>query len=248
MIGDPEIILPEWPAPPTVRAAATTRLGGISEPPFDSLNLGVRTGDRLDHVDENRRRLADALNLPEQPRWLHQVHGRRAIPAAGADRDAVEADAAWTAEPGVVCAIQTADCLPVLLCDDRGERVAVAHAGWRGLASGVLEAAVQALNVPGENLMAWLGPAIGPSAFEVGDEVRQAFLQADPGAGVAFEPSTGGRWLADLYSLARRRLAAAGVSHVHGGGWCTFSDAGRFYSYRRDRRTGRMASLIWLEA
>lgn len=238
-------IIPEWPAPSRVRAVATTRLGGVSRPPFDTLNLGAHVGDDPQAVAANRARLAAALALPEAPRWLDQVHGS-AVAEAGGVVSRCEADASHTAAPGVVCAVLTADCLPVLLCDRAGTRVAAAHGGWRGLAGGVLEAAVAAMGVPGQDLLAWLGPAIGPGAFEVGGEVREAFLAADPGAEGAFRPSAGGRWLADLYELARRRLARCGVSGVYGGGFCTYRDRERFYSYRRDGRTGRMASLIWL--
>lgn len=241
------LLHPQWPAAERVHAASTTRLGGVSSPPFQSLNLGARTADHPDAVAENRRRLRHALALPEEPRWLAQVHGTRVVAAEQVDRDITEADAAVSQQAGTVCAVLTADCLPVLLCDHAGTAVAAAHAGWRGLAAGVLEATVAAMDRPGKELLAWLGPAIGPAAFEVGDEVREAFLAADPGAGGAFRPSPEGRWLADLYTLARRRLTACGVRQVHGGGFCTFTDAKRFHSYRRDGASGRMASLIWLE-
>lgn len=243
-----ELIRPDWPAPDNIRAAVTTRLGGVSVPPFDGLNLGLRTGDAAAAVDENRRRLAAALDLPEPPRWLRQVHGTTAAYAGHVERDRTEADAAWTDRPGQVCVVQSADCLPVLFCGRDGRSVAVAHAGWRGLAAGVLERTAETLRQPGERLLAWLGPAIGADTFEVGAEVRQAFLDADPGAGAAFRPSPTGRWMADLYELARRRLRAVGVGWIGGGGFCTFTDQWRFYSYRRDRETGRMASLIWLDS
>ncbi len=235
-----ELITPDWPAPTGVWALTTTRLGGVSPAPYDSLNLGDHVGDAPQAVAENRRILREVL--PSEPRWLSQVHGCSVADAG--ESGPCEADAAIALEPGRVCAVLTADCLPVLLCDKAGTRVAAVHAGWRGLADGVLEATVA--RMAGDELMAWLGPAIGPDAFEVGDEVREAFLERDPGAEAAFQPSPQGRWLADLYTLARRRLAAAGVGAVYGGGLCTYTDSERFYSYRRDGVTGRIASLIWL--
>lgn len=238
----PSWIAPDWPAPPNVRAVTTTRLGGVSAPPFSSLNLAGHVGDDPAAVAENRARLARAADLPAEPRWLNQVHGCRVV-EAGEVAAGCEADAAATDRAGVVCAVLTADCLPVLLCNAAGTRVAAAHAGWRGLAGGVLEAAVAGFG--GGEVLAWLGPAIGPDAFEVGPEVRAAFVGADPAAAAAFRPGRDDRFLADLYALARRRLAAAGVSAVHGGGLCTYHEANRFYSYRRDGQTGRMASLIW---
>lgn len=244
---EPEFILPDWPAPTCVRACTTTRAGGVSDDAFASFNLGDHVGDRPDHVNENRTRLRRYLDLPCEPSWLRQVHGAGVV-AARRSGLAGEGDGSVATRPGVVCAVLTADCLPVLLCNVDGERVAALHAGWRGLAAGVLEAGVKALGVPPRDILAWLGPAIGPDAFEVGGEVRQIFLKADPQAGEAFRPSANGRWLADLYRLARQRLGAAGVRAVSGGGWCTYSDRQRFYSYRRQAVTGRMASLIWLES
>lgn len=241
----PGVMLPQWPAPARVRACTTTRSGGSSAPPFDSANFALDTGDDDAAVRNNRARLQEALRLPEPPRWLRQVHGTRVVDAARAAPGS-EADACVSTTPGRVCALLTADCVPVLLCDRAGTCVGAAHAGWRGLAAGVLENAVRAMHAPPGALLAWLGPGIGPAAFEVGEEVRAAFLAADPGAGEAFAPSAGGRWLADLYRLARRRLAAAGVYEVHGGEHCTYSDPARFFSYRRDGVTGRMATLIWL--
>ena len=239
-------LIPDWPAPTAVRAVVTTRCHGVSRAPYASLNLGARTGDRPDHVAENRRRLRAGLNLPEEPRWLCQVHGVRVVAGEVVTRDATRADAVWTAHTGIVCAIQTADCLPVFLCDRHARRVALVHAGWRGLAAGVIEAAHTALGVPGERLMAWLGPAIGAQAFEVGDEVRRALVGRDTHHAAAFRSGGRNRWLADLYLLARYRLRSCGIEHVYGGGFCTATEAQRFYSYRRDGRTGRMASLIWL--
>lgn len=238
----------EWPAPANVRAVTTTRGGlGVSLPPFDRFNLADHVGDDPAAVAANRARLVSVLHLPTEPVWLEQVHG------AGVARLPVavtkpQADAAVTTTPGVVCAVLTADCLPVLFCDRDGTKVAAAHAGWRGLAGGVLEATVAAMDVPPQDVLAWLGPAIGSRTFEVGEEVRAAFTADDPAASSAFTPTRPGHWRADLYTLARRRLARIGVEAVFGGGHCTFEESQRFYSYRRDGRTGRMASLIWLTA
>ncbi len=238
---------PDWPAPAAVRACATTRAGGVSAVPYATLNLGAHVGDEPRHVAENRRRLRAALCLPGEPLWLDQVHGTRVVDAAAQPPGCV-ADASFTRQRGVVCAVLTADCLPVLLCDVRGTVVAAVHAGWRGLLAGVIENTVQALQCPGAELLAWLGPAIGPDVFEVGAEVRAAFVAEDAGAAAAFRPSPAGRWLADIYQLARRRLARMQLSAVYGGDECSVSGATRFYSYRRDGVTGRMASLIWLDS
>ncbi|APZ42901.1 peptidoglycan editing factor PgeF [Acidihalobacter ferrooxydans] len=238
---------PDWPASTPVRAWCTTRVGGVSVGPYASLNLGSHVGDDPAAVAENRQRLCANGGLPAAPVWLNQVHGIKVARIDAHTASGVDADASMTRVPGAVCAVLTADCLPVLFCDRAGTRVAAAHAGWRGLAAGVLEAAVTALATPPENLLVWLGPAIGPDAFEVGEEVRAAFVAHDAAAATAFSASPDGRWLADLYALARLRLAAVGVDAVHGGGWCTYTDAARFYSYRRDGVTGRMASLVWLE-
>ncbi len=240
------LIRPDWPAPPRVQAISTTRMGGVSRGVYASLNLGAHVGDDPQAVAENRQLLAQELALPSQPAWLNQVHGctvARADPVL----DCVDADALVTAEPGRVCSIMTADCLPLLFCDTRGERVAAAHAGWRGLLNGVIEATVESMAVPGSGLMAWLGPAIGPDAFEVGAEVRAAFVAEDPAAQSAFRPSSRGRWLADIYALARLRLARLGVHSMHGGNFCTLKDSERFFSFRRDGTTGRMATMIWIQ-
>lgn len=230
----------------------TTRDGGVSLGSYQSLNVGAN-GDDPAHTAENRRRLRAALDLPGEPVWLRQVHGAGVVDAARVAAGAApEADASFTTVPGVVCAVQAADCLPVLFCDDAGTVVAAAHAGWRGLAAGVLEATVRALPVKPAALMAWLGAAIGPHSFEVGVEVRQAFVTADPAAAAAFvsRPETSearhSKYLADLYRLARLRLAAAGVIRVSGGGLDTLHEPTRFFSYRRDGRCGRMAALVWL--
>lgn len=235
-------LTPDWPAPASVRACVTTREGGVSEAPFDSLNLGDHVDDRPEAVAENRRRLTDHFSI--KPAWLQQVHG---IAVALADPGLVAtADASWTATPGIACAAMTADCLPALFCNRAGTRVAAAHAGWRGLAAGVLEATLDTLDVPAEDVLVWLGPAIGPKAFEVGPEVREIFINQLPEAAEAFLPSdNAGKFMADIYMLARLRLAERGVTAVYGGGFCTVTDP-RFFSYRRASRTGRFASLVWL--
>lgn len=237
----PMLLRPDWPASARVRACTTTRAGGVSRGAFDSLNLAEHVGDDPAHVAENRRRLRQRLNLPDEPLWLRQVHSSDVLCGRGGC-----ADASVACAPGKVCAVLTADCLPVLLCDRQGTAVAAAHAGWRGLLAGVIEATVARMERPPDELIAWLGPAIGPQAFEVGDEVRAAFAAHAGEATRAFVPSPAGRWLADIYALARMRLARAGVVSIYGGGLCTMQDAARFYSYRRDHMTGRMASLIWL--
>ncbi len=242
-----EFIVPKWPASPRVHAASTTRGGGISIGRYASLNLGEHVGDVATAVAENRRRVRDALHLPAEPYWLQQVHGTRTV-AAHIDTAPIEADAAWTDRPNVVCAVLPADCLPVLLCDRAGTRVAVAHAGWRGLAAGVIEAACAAGGFNGKDTLAWLGPAIGPEHFAVGAEVREEFVAWNAGAAAAFHSNAQGRWHADLYQLARQRLAALGIAAVYGGDGCTASDVVRLYSYRRNGITGRMATLIWLSA
>jgi YfiH family protein len=247
-----EWIKPDWPAPSSVRALSTQRGGGVSGHPFESLNLGSHVGDVPAAVEENRRRLRQAAGLPAEPAWLRQVHGTQV-----ADLDRLDggdlagampsADAAITRRPGRICAILTADCLPVLLASETGDAVGAAHAGWRGLAAGVLEAAVAALRVEPRCLLAWLGPAIGPGHFEVGPEVREAFVRGDPGAEAAFAVNARGRFMADLPALARSRLARLGIARVYGGHDCTFEQRDQYFSHRRDGKTGRQATLIWLE-
>ncbi|MCM2307802.1 MAG: peptidoglycan editing factor PgeF [Sulfuritalea sp.] len=237
-------IFPDWPAPPGVRALATTRRGGVSRAPWDSFNLGDHVGDEPQAVAANRALLR--RELPAEPVWLRQVHGTRCVDAATA-LPRIEADASFTRQRGVVCAVLTADCLPVLLCDDQATVVAIAHAGWRGLAAGVIEATVGAMAAPAERLMAWLGPAIGPQAFEVGGEVREIFVADDPQAAGAFVATDKGKWLCDIRRLARQRLDALGIRRIASANSCTLGDADNFFSYRRDGVTGRMASLIWLE-
>jgi YfiH family protein len=238
-------LIPDWPAPANVHALTTTRLGGVSPTPFDSFNLADHVGNSPECVTANRMLLVEQLNLPAEPYWLTQVHGN-AVVHARSDTVLPEADASFARETGVVCAALTADCLPVLFSDVAGQSVAAAHAGWRGLAAGVLEATLTSIADSATEVMAWLGPAIGPTAFEVGDDVRLAFLEQDAKAASCFKPLAGGKWLADIYALARMRLKAAGLQQIYGGGYCTFEDKERFYSYRRDGVTGRMASLIWL--
>jgi YfiH family protein len=242
----PDVIRPDWPAPANVRAAATTRAGGVSAGAWSSLNLATHVGDDPAAVAGNRRRLRAALALPSEPRWLEQVHGTT-VALAEADEGTPMADAMIATRPGVVCAVLTADCLPVLFCDESGSRIAAAHAGWRGLAAGVLEATVDALAKGGASpggLIAWIGPSISGPAYEVGMEVRAAFSAEEQAVG--FIPNPLGRWQLDLARLARYRLAAAGVVAVHGGALCTASDPERLFSYRRDGACGRSATLIWL--
>jgi polyphenol oxidase len=244
----PEVLVPEWRVPQAVRAAFTLRTGGVSAAPFDSLNLGAHVGDTPGAVAENRRRVRACLGLPAEPAWLEQVHGTGVADLdARSEGTGASADAVITRRPGRVCAVQVADCMPVLLAARDASAVAVAHAGWRGLAAGVLEATVARLGVAAGELVAWLGPAISARHFEIGGEVRAALLAADPGAGAAFVQNARGRWQCDLVALARRRLCALGVTEVSGGAWCTYADPTRFFSFRRDGRCGRMAALIWLQ-
>ncbi|WP_226067708.1 purine nucleoside phosphorylase YfiH [Dickeya zeae] len=239
------MLIPDWPAPARVRACSTTRLGGVSNAPYDSLNLGNHVGDSPLHFQDNRQRLLATAGLPVMPHWLQQVHGTQVINLDLVSSDSLTGDAAYTTRQDRVCAVMTADCLPVLFCSANGDEVAAAHAGWRGLQAGVLEETLRHFRSRPADILAWMGPAIGPQQFEVGGEVREAFLQVDPTADCAFVPRNG-KFLADIYQLARLRLAAAGVTQVFGGEYCTVSDSGRFFSYRRDGMTGRMATLIWL--
>jgi YfiH family protein len=242
-LSDADLLLPDWPAHAAVRAIVTTRAGGVSPPPYDSLNLGIAVGDDPESVRENRARLR--ARLPAEPRWLRQVHGNRVVDAATVTT-LVEADGSFTTQPGVVCVVQMADCMPVLLADHAGTRVAAAHAGWRGLSGDILGNAVRALDTDPAALIAWMGPAIGPTAFEVGDDVRDAYVGHAEEAAAAFVPHGPGKWLADLFVLARQRLASLAVGSIHGGGLCTVGDSRRFFSHRRDRVSGRMAAAIWL--
>lgn len=257
-LPQPARLEPDWPAPPGVRALITLRSGGVSTGPYGAadgrggLNLGAACGDAAAAVSANRARLT--RELPSAPRWLRQVHGARVVDAARVGKEPVEADAAWTDRPGVVAAIQMADCLPVLLADACGRCVGVAHAGWRGLAAGVIQATARAMRAgigdPAAPLLAYLGPAIGPDHFEVGREVVVAVQDGLPGVSLqhAFVARGEGKFLADLYALARLALGQVQVHEVHGGGLCTVCDPARFYSHRRDHVTGRHAALIWLDA
>ena len=229
---DPEFVHPDWPAPGNVRALTTARIGGFSRGPYASLNLGDHVGDAPDDVRRNRALLREVLTLPAEPVWLKQVHGVNVVDAASVNVGAT-ADGAWTGRPGVVCAVLTADCLPVFLCNRQGTKVALLHAGWRGLTAGVIEAGLRALATPGAELLAWFGPAIGPDSYEVGDDVRNVFLAQDAGAAVCFHEHGAGRWLANLYALARRRLQVKGVNAIYGGNFCTLRERERFFSFRR---------------
>lgn len=240
-----KLIIPQWPLPDGVAACSTTRVGGVSLPPWNSLNLGAHCGDNLAHVEENRRRVYENAHFPSRPVWLEQVHGKTVLKLTGEPYTDKRADASYSATPGTVCAVMTADCLPVLFCNKSGTEVAAAHAGWRGLCEGVLEETVACFQDAPQNIIAWLGPAIGPDAFEVGPEVREAFMAKDAQAERAFRPSAD-KYIANIYQLARQRLANVGVTQLYGGDRCTFSEEDDFFSYRRDRITGRMASFIWL--
>jgi YfiH family protein len=245
-LGEHDWIVPDWPAPSRVRAFVTTRSGGVSEGEYASMNLAASSGDDIARVMRNREIVRE--RLPEAPQWMRQVHGTRVAdldrPAEGL---AAGADAAATGVTGRVACVLTADCMPLLLCDAGGARVAVAHAGWRGLAAGVIESTLAALGSQPSRTLAWMGPAIGPTVFEVGPDVRDAFLAADSGADAAFRDHKPGKYMADLYALARRRLERAGVASITGGDFCTFSERDRFFSYRREKKSGRMGAFIWIE-
>ena len=251
MLTEAHIITPDWPAPANLRALCTTRSGGISLPPWQSLNLGSHVNDNPEHVSQNRKHLARYTGLQtDHIGWLNQVHGTSVVELteAGAG-NCPDADASYTRQPGIACAILTADCLPVVLADRNGTIIGAAHAGWRSLCGGVLENLITAMDATPAQLTAWFGPAIGPENFEVGPEVREAFIAHFPGSASAFTSrgARPGHYMADIYQLARMRLINAGVAAIHGGGLCTVTDAERFYSFRRDGQTGRMATLVWLE-
>jgi len=247
MLSSSSCFVPNWPTPKNVRSLVTTRNGGVSQGVYSSLNLGAHVGDDPSAVIANREHVA--AKVQGTPVWLNQVHGTRVFDASGfSGGDQVpEADVSFSRKAGSVCAVMTADCLPVLFCDLAGRVVAAAHAGWRGLLAGVLEETIAAMGVPGRNLMAYLGPAIGPQAFEIGEEVRSAFVVLDETSAAAFKPSVSGKWLADIYLLARQRLTGQGVTRIYGGSFCTVSESDRFFSFRRDGQTGRMVSMIWLD-
>ncbi|MDP2902180.1 MAG: peptidoglycan editing factor PgeF [Methylovulum sp.] len=247
-------ITPDWPAPAIVHAATTLRTGGVSVGVFNSLNAALHVGDNAEFVRQNRAIIKGMLDLPEEPAWLEQIHGNQVVDAARRDL-LQQADASYTNEPGIVCAVMTADCLPLLVCASDGSQVAAIHAGWKGLLAGVICNTLAAMQIPpsppfckggaGGDLLVWLGPAIGSSCFEVGDDVRDVFLQKSTAFSTAFKSQGSGKWLADIYQLARIDLAAMGITEIYGGTFCTFTEEDRFYSYRRDKETGRMATLIW---
>lgn len=242
------VLTPDWPAHPRVHAAMTLRTGGVSVAPYDTLNLGTHVGDAPAAVAENRKRVRESLQLPAEPAWLEQVHGTSVVDLDTQITSATppRADAAVTRRVGAVCVIQVADCMPVLFASRDGSTIGAAHAGWRGLAGGVLERTVAAMGGSPSSLIAWLGPTISQPNFEVGNEVRAAFIETDSKAAEAFRQNDRGRWQCDLYTLARQRLTALGIQHISGGGWCTYAERDRFFSFRRDGQCGRMAALIWL--
>ena len=242
----PELITPAWPAPANVKAVSSTRAGGCSTGPYCSLNLGNHVGDDAAVVSHNRQLFYTKAMMPAQPVWLNQTHSTRCITLTRTVTDDINADASFSRQSGLVCTVMTADCLPLLLCSKDGTEVAAVHAGWRGLCDGVIENTLQLFSRPADCL-AWLGPAISQRAFEVGPEVRTAFIRQDPAASSAFIAAKQDKWLADLYLLARQRLAHCGVTAVYGGEHCTYQQAADFFSYRRDGQTGRMATAIWLE-
>ncbi len=238
-------IYPDWPAPNTVKAISTTRQGGFSPPPFDSFNLGTHVGDNLDIVTKNRDSLLDMVQLPEPPRWLNQVHGID-VSLASNWQENDQADAIVSKQSNQVCTIMTADCLPILLCNRQGDTVAAIHAGWRSLAAGIIEKTVPHFNYPSHEILAWFGPAIGPSQFEVGSDVYHIFTHHDEYAQKAFIQTSDSHYLADIYELAKQRLNALGIYAIYGGNMCTVTESDRFFSYRRDGITGRMATMIWI--
>ncbi len=241
-------IIPDWPAPDNINCISTLRRGGVSRGRYSSFNLSTRVGDRIRHVKRNRKLLRSTLQLPDEPIWLRQQHGNRVIKLTASSKNNVQTDAVYATEYGMVCAVLTADCLPVLFCDRYGECIAAAHAGWRGLLNGVLENTLNTLPVEAERLLCWLGPAIGPGKFEVSEELRKKFMRRDRMHEQAFNATQVGKCLADIYQLAKNILMANGVGAVFGGGHCTYTEEQQFFSYRRDGTTGRMATMIWLNA
>ena len=240
-----QTIIPNWPAPDNVLTVSTTRFGGVSSAPYDALNLGLHVGDDVSSVLTNRQLLKHHCWLTTEPAWLNQIHSPIVIDLTAPLTEVVDADGSFTRVPGLACAIMTADCLPVLLCNKQGTEVAAVHAGWRGLAAGVIDNAIAKFTCPAADIMAWMGPAIGPTAFEVGTEVREQFIDVNAKAADAFV-AHGDKWLANLYLLARQRLQQHGIDAIYGGEYCTFNNDQLFYSYRRQTVTGRQASLIWL--
>lgn len=240
------LIFPDWPQPENIGSCSTLREGGISLPPYDSFNLGTHVGDKLSDVEENRRRLCQQALLPEMPLWLEQVHGTHVVTLNTEKNNEIQGDALYTSTVKKVCAIMTADCLPVLFTTVDGTEVGAAHGGWRGLCHGVLQNTLAQFKAPKDQIMAWLGPAIGPTAFEVGAEVRLVFIEKNIAFESAFIPHNG-KYLANIYMLARIILQENGITQIYGGDFCTVTDPSRFFSYRRERVTGRMASLIWIK-
>lgn len=238
-------IQPDWPAPSNIKAYSTLRHSGISQPPYDLLNLGIHVGDEIANVAKNRLLLKQLLQLPSEPIWIQQQHSNIAVLATDENRNKT-ADASFTKESNTICVVLTADCLPILLCNREGTMVSAIHAGWRGLSNGIILQTLSAINMPDADILAWLGPAISPICFEVGEEVRNLFIDIDPETKNAFTPTKRGRWLGDLYAIARLQLKKQGITSIYGGEHCTYSDTKRFFSYRRDGITGRMASLIWI--
>ena len=240
----PEFITPDWPLTKKVNVVTTTRVGGVSQPPYDQFNLAAHVDDNIEHVECNRQRLLDALKLPAEPVWLQQVHHRHVI-NAGITESVTQADAAFTIDKNIVCAVMTADCLPVVLSDNQAQCIGIAHAGWKGMLHGVLQNTIRKMSDFSRPDYAWLGPAIGPASFEVGTDVYQAFNQQNNQFKQAFVIKSNGKWNFNLYLAASIILKASGVNHIYGGEHCTFTDKDRFYSYRRDGVTGRMATLVW---
>lgn len=242
MVAQTFCLIPDWPAPSNVHAAVTLRFGGVSLPPFDSLNPAFHVGDDPAAVEKNRQLINAGLKLPAEPFWLEQIHSNRAL-EANPEISSRQADAGYSGKPSHVCVVMTADCLPILMCDRQGQFVAAIHAGWRGLVSGIIENTLAAM--PNRDWLVWLGPAIGPESFEVGEDVREAFMQKSPEFSAGFRRGKPGKWLADIYVLAKVQFSQLRIKNIYGGGFCTVNDAQRFYSYRRDKQTGRMAALIW---
>jgi polyphenol oxidase len=240
-----DLIIPDWPAPNWIKAYTTTRVGGFSHAPYNSLNIATHVGDNLDDVSKNRQLLQNNLHLKKTIIWLEQVHGNTAI-SADHPIDSLAADAIYSRTKQTVCAVQTADCLPLLVCSSSSYCVAAIHAGWKGLSNGIIETTIEALALPPNDILVWLGPAIGPKAFVVGEEVFQSFMDKDREAEAAFQPIENNLWQANLYKLAQQRLHKLGITSIYGGNYCTFTDNHRFFSYRRDQITGRMLSLIWV--
>jgi hypothetical protein len=239
------LILPDWPAPQSIKAFSTTRIGGFSSPPYEGFNLGTHVGDEPANVVTNRDYLVNLALLPESPRWLNQVHSTRVINSHDWQLNS-DADAIVSQHINHICTIMTADCLPVLLCNKQGNTVAAIHAGWRGLAAGVIEKTITQFGGDPQDILVWLGPAIGPQQFEVGPDVYQTFIQHDVKASQAFKQTDATHYLANIYLLAKQRLTALGIEAIFGGDLCTATDQRRFFSYRRDHITGRMASIIWI--